>query len=103
MFLCILCALPDIIQANQPIHHEIHVILNPAQHSLKIEDTITFPEHILSEVKGQLDFLLHEGLQVSTPTRAVTLDPTARTTHYDSTGHLYLEYLFRYTDHRSSI
>ena len=73
MFLCILCALPDIIQANQPIHHEIHVILNPAQHSLKIEDTITFPEHILSEVKGQLDFLLHEGLQVSTPTRAVTL------------------------------
>ena len=73
LFLCVLLALPASLHAQQPVHHEILVILDPTQHSLHVEDTVTFPEHILSEANGQLDFLLHGGLQLSLPNRGVTL------------------------------
>ncbi len=61
------------MHASEPIHHGIHIILDPTQHSLHVEDTITFPDHILSKSKRQLDFLLHDGLQLSTPTIEATL------------------------------
>ncbi|HIN33923.1 MAG TPA: signal protein PDZ, partial [Nitrospirales bacterium] len=80
VFLCALFTLPASMYAGQPTHterwtshHEIHATLNPTRHSLRVEDTITFPEHLLSEAKGQLDFLIHRSLQLSTPTTGATL------------------------------
>jgi len=64
VFLFFLTAIPVSLQADEislkdlKIHHDIKVVLYPADHSFIAEDTITVPDHLLPE----FHFLLHKGM-----------------------------------------
>lgn len=46
------------VSSDKTIHHDIKVVLLPADHSFIAEDTITVPDHLLPE----FHFLLHKGM-----------------------------------------
>ena len=60
-------------QAEPLIHHDMHIILSPTQQSIQVEDTVTLPEQMVSEVGGTLEFVIHKALQLSTLTENTTL------------------------------
>ncbi|MEK6684100.1 MAG: M1 family aminopeptidase [Nitrospirota bacterium] len=72
IFLCVL-ALPVSLHAEEPIRHELKVVLQPEKNDLQVEDTITLPESLLATSGRKLHFLLHAGFQPISPTPGVTL------------------------------
>jgi len=64
VFLFFLTAIPVSLKADElslkdlNVHHDIKVVLHPADHSFIAEDTITLPDHLLPE----FHFLLHKGM-----------------------------------------
>jgi len=67
--------IPASLHAEEPIRHELTVVIQPDQNHLQVSDTITFPESLLAASKGQVHFLLHNGLQPVSPTSGVKLIP----------------------------
>ena len=55
------------LKAGERVHHDLRVVLYPEESRLRAKDTITVPEGLLPEVQ----FLLHEGLEPSSPTPGV--------------------------------
>ncbi len=71
--IAILTLFPGILKAQQTIHHEIKVNLNPETHHLQVEDTITLPRSISSDPEGNFHFLLHRGLRPVSQTAGVKI------------------------------
>jgi len=69
----LLTFLPGTLQAQQPIHHEINIMVNPETNYLQVEDTITFPETLLPDPEGNFHFLLHRGLRPVSQTAGVKI------------------------------
>jgi hypothetical protein len=57
------------LKAGERVHHDLKVVLYPEESRLRVKDTITVPEDLLPE----LQFLLHEGLEPSSPTPGVRM------------------------------
>ncbi len=53
---------------DSPVHHDLTVTLNPAEHRLTASDTITVPEW-----RKNIRFLLHEGLKPTSSDRHVSI------------------------------
>ncbi|MFQ5580267.1 MAG: M20/M25/M40 family metallo-hydrolase [Nitrospiria bacterium] len=64
---------PGTLQAQQPVHHEINVIMNPETHHLQVEDTITFPRSMFPDPEGNFHFLIHRGLRPVSLTAGVKI------------------------------
>jgi hypothetical protein len=61
--------MPSSLKAQEPVRHDLRVALYPEEHRLTAKDTITVPESLLPE----LQFLLHSGLEPSSPTPGVRI------------------------------
>ncbi|HEY5595352.1 MAG TPA: M1 family aminopeptidase [Nitrospiria bacterium] len=66
-------ALPVLLHAEEPIRHELKVILQPDKSLLEVSDTIIFPESFLATSERKLHFLLHDGLQPISPMPGIKL------------------------------
>lgn len=70
-----LIAIPVCLKADEPslkdlkVHHDMKVILHPADHSFVAEDTITVPDHLLPEFQ----FFLHKGMSPLSQTKGASL------------------------------
>jgi len=70
-----LVVIPALLKAESParedmkVHHELKVVLYPKEHRLTVEDSVTLPGSLLPE----LHFLLHKGLDPSSPTRGISI------------------------------
>ena len=63
----VMVAIPASLLAAEPVRHDLKVVLYPNEQRFTAEDTITVPEAL---VPG-LQFVLHKGLQPSSPTAGV--------------------------------
>jgi hypothetical protein len=69
LILLTLAPIPVSLKAQEPVRHDLRVALYPKEHRLTAKDTITVPENLLPE----LQFLLHSGLEPSSPTPGVRI------------------------------
>jgi aminopeptidase N len=75
VFLFFLTAIPVSLEADElslkdgKVHHDIKVVLSPAEHSLTAEDTITVPDHLLPE----FHFFLHKGMNPISQTNGASV------------------------------
>ncbi len=69
VILLTLALIPAFLKAQEPVRHELRVALYPVEHRLTARDTIIVPEGLLP----QLHFLLHSGLEPSSPTPGVRI------------------------------
>ena len=60
---------PTGLQAVEPIHHDLEVVLQPSKHRLTAKDLVTIPPEYLPEVR----FFLHKGLRPTSPNPAVQI------------------------------
>ena len=51
------------------VHHDLRVVIYPQEHRFTAEDTVTIPDHILSEFR----FLLHKGLDPVSRSKGVRI------------------------------
>ncbi len=61
------------LPAQDVIHHELKIHLEPEQHRLEVTDTITLPKNLIAQRGGTVHFLLHGGLEPRTSTPGVVL------------------------------
>ncbi|MDH3673061.1 MAG: M1 family aminopeptidase, partial [Gammaproteobacteria bacterium] len=61
--LLVLMMSPALLQAQPLIRHEMEIRLQPTNHTIAVEDTITLPETYLSATRGTVHFALHGGLK----------------------------------------
>ena len=68
-WLCVLCLvlLPCFAQAQ--LHHDLEVTLSPGQHSLEVNDTLSWT----ADAPAALEFSLHAALSVETTTPGAQL------------------------------
>ncbi len=64
---------PVSLHAEEPIRHELKVVLQPDKNHLEVSDTITLPESLLAVSGRKLYFQLHEGFLPISPTSGVKL------------------------------
>ena len=64
---------PGLAHAAQQIHHAMQVSVTPTAHVVRVEDTVTFPKHMIGGAERTFTFILHAGLNLSTPTRGATI------------------------------
>ncbi|MFB0508480.1 MAG: M1 family metallopeptidase, partial [Thermodesulfobacteriota bacterium] len=57
------------VNAQEPVRHDLRVTLYPEEQRLTVKDTLTVPEDLLPD----LPFLLHRGLEPSSPTPGVRI------------------------------
>ncbi|UCG12926.1 MAG: M20/M25/M40 family metallo-hydrolase [Deltaproteobacteria bacterium] len=76
LFLLTLTLSPDCLEAHELVRHHLRIMLYPDENRLVAEDTITVPAGL---VKGAR-FLLHEGLNPSSPTPGVEIARETRMT-----------------------
>ena len=69
VILLALALIPAFLKAQEPVRHDLRVALYPEEHRLTAKDTVTVPEGLLPE----LQFLLHSGLEPSSPTPGVRM------------------------------
>jgi len=75
VFLFFLTAIPVSLKADElsfkdlKVHHDLRVVLLPADHSFIAEDTITVPDHLLPEFQ----FLLHKGMNPMSQTSGASV------------------------------
>ena len=69
---------PAVAHAQDPIHHELAVVVLPAEHRIQATDTITLPTRMQGR-GAPIPFLLHGGLgpRTTTPGVAIQREPTA--------------------------
>jgi hypothetical protein len=69
---------PAVAHAQDLIHHELAVVVLPAEHRIQVTDTITLPTRMQGR-GAPIPFLLHGGLspRTTTPGVAIQRDPTA--------------------------
>ncbi len=63
------------VQQGKMIRHDLKVVLYPEEHRLSVEDSVALPENPLPDLR----FLLHRGLNPSSPTQGVTIVRDNRT------------------------
>ncbi|MEE8430798.1 MAG: M1 family aminopeptidase [Candidatus Desulfatibia sp.] len=64
-----LVVMPASLKAAETVRHDLKVVLYPKEQRFTAEDTITIPEKLFPD----LQFLLHSGLQPSSPTAGVQI------------------------------
>ncbi len=69
IILLTLALCPAFLEAREAVRHDLRVALYPEEHRLTAKDTVTVPEGLLPE----LQFLLHSGLEPSSPTPGVRI------------------------------
>jgi aminopeptidase N len=75
IFFLVIVTLPDLLQAkedtaiNHEINHELKINIDPENHHLDVQDTIT----IHKSHAGELEFFLHGGLNPLSPTTGVRI------------------------------
>jgi hypothetical protein len=61
--------LPASLEAEEPVRHDLRVVLYPEESRLTVRDTVTVPDGLLPVSL----FLLHRGMEPSSPTRGVRI------------------------------
>jgi hypothetical protein len=61
--------LPGSLKAVELVRHDLRIVLHPEEHRFTAQDIVTVPEDLLPE----LQFLLHQGLEPSSPTPGVRI------------------------------
>lgn len=64
--------------AEERVHHEIKVILQPEGRVLIVEDAITLPNALFGKGEGKVRFLLHDGLRPASETPGVKITEEKR-------------------------
>ncbi len=64
-----LAPIPVSVNAQEPVRHELRVAVYPEEHRLTVRDRVIVPKGLLPE----LQFLLHSGLEPSSPTPGVQI------------------------------
>ena len=75
-FLALIC-LPVSLYAQENIHHNMKVVIDPEKHWIDIEDKITLPNSFFNVGGGEVHFIIHKGLQPVSNTEGVAI------THYE--------------------
>jgi hypothetical protein len=65
-----LVLMPAVLQAVEPIHHDLEIVLQPTEHRLTAKDLVTVP----AEYLPKLQFFLHRGLHPTSPTPGVQIE-----------------------------
>jgi aminopeptidase N len=73
-FLTVLIS-PVASQESPPIHHVLEVWLQPDRNQITVEDRITVPESFSSNSDNKLYFVLHGGLNPTSLTSGIKLEP----------------------------
>ncbi len=73
LFLTISASLPTALYAQENIHHDMKVVIDPEEHWIDVEDTITLPDSFLNVGGGEVHFIIHKGLQPVSLTEGATI------------------------------
>ena len=76
LFLTISASIPSLLYAQENIHHDMKVVIQPEMHWIDVEDKITLPDSFFNVGGGEVHFIIHKGLQPVSLTEGVTI------THY---------------------
>jgi len=75
LILCLVTAFPAIpALAGEPVHHELEVFLDPAEHALEVTDRLFVKGRIEPDAEGGYPFALHAGLEPRVLTRHWVLE-----------------------------
>ena len=61
------------ISAQETVHHEMKIKVDPSAYTIEVEDTITLPHADIITPRKIVEFLLHADFEVSSPTLGLTL------------------------------